>query len=106
MPVGDRRVAGSFDERRTVLNELANTLPHLVLVVCDVASSPDRGTERFLREVCSYVDRGAILLTASNRSSQAYALRWSRWIESLELKNLTCLSTEVEANQWLNSSNV
>lgn len=101
-----RRVAGSFDERRTVLNELANTLPHLVLVVCDVASSPDRGTERFLREVCSYVDRGAILLTASNRSSQAYALRWSRWIESLELKNLTCLSTEVEANQWLNSSNV
>ncbi len=101
-----RRVAGSFDERRTVLNELANTFPHQALVVCDVASSPDRGTERFIREVCSYVAHGAILLAASNRSSQVYTQRWSNWIASLELKNLTCLCTEVDANQWLNRSNV
>lgn len=100
-----RRVAGSFDERRTVLNEIAVALPQRALVVCDEASSPDRGTERFLREICGYCDQGAVLLAAASRSSQANALRWTPWIDSLELKNMTCLRSEVEANHWLNESN-
>ena len=100
-----RQVTGSFDERRTVLNELAGTSPYQTLVVCDLASSPDRGTERFLREICGYSEHGAILLTSPNRSSQVNTLRWSRWIESLELKNMTCLETEAAAYHWLNRSN-
>ncbi|CAN5522378.1 DUF2868 domain-containing protein [soil metagenome] len=46
-----QRVDGSAAERRALLDRLANWRPRRVLVACRAASSPDRGTERFLRDV-------------------------------------------------------
>lgn len=96
-----RRISGSFDERRTLLNELASGLPRCVILVCDAASSPDRGTERVLREVCGYADRVGVWPAASTPSSEVNPSRWSRWLATLEFKNLHCVNTEKQALQWL-----
>ena len=42
---------GSANARAQVLAQVASAAPRRVLLVCDMASSPDRGTERFVREL-------------------------------------------------------
>ncbi|MDB5828977.1 MAG: hypothetical protein JWQ73_3197 [Variovorax sp.] len=53
MPTGAHpvRVDGGATQRAEVLATLADARPAQAIVVCSGASSPDRGTERFVREV-------------------------------------------------------
>ncbi|RZL66104.1 MAG: DUF2868 domain-containing protein [Variovorax sp.] len=45
------RIDGSAGQRRDALDRLAQQRPARVLIVCNGSSSPDRGTERFVRDV-------------------------------------------------------
>ncbi|MDM0011937.1 DUF2868 domain-containing protein [Variovorax sp. J22P168] len=47
------RVDGSAAQRRELLDTLARVRPRRAVIGCRAASSPDRGTERFVREVAA-----------------------------------------------------
>ncbi|REN19806.1 DUF2868 domain-containing protein, partial [Mycobacterium tuberculosis] len=58
-----------------------------VLLVCHAASSPDRGTERFLREVLMHC--GECRLWLADAPSTAAAQRWLDWLQDTGLERIT-----------------
>ncbi len=88
---------GSATSRAQVLARLAETRPRRVLLVCDAAASPDRGTERFVREVlarCGGVglylsrtveDSGAQNGSVTATSPAPLAQRWQTWLVDTRL---------------------
>ncbi|MBB3175803.1 DUF2868 domain-containing protein [Variovorax sp. Sphag1AA] len=72
------RIDGSAASRRQVLDTLAQLRPRRVLVGCHAGSSPDRGTERFLREVLALCGECRLWLigTADDEARQ----RWHTWL--------------------------
>ena len=97
-----RRIAGSASERRTVLELLAAERPRALLVVCDGATSPDRGTARFLREALAQAGRGALLLVAQAGGTRGINRgRWSAWLEASALAApLALLTDSAAADAW------
>lgn len=72
-----QRVDGSAAQRRALLDHLATSRPRRVLVACRAASSPDRGTERFLRDVLALCGECRLwLLDADDAGLQ----RWQAWL--------------------------
>ncbi|MET4576121.1 DUF2868 domain-containing protein [Ottowia thiooxydans] len=97
LPVGiegttvlELRLAGAAAERQNAIQALGQIRPWTLLLVCHGASSPDRGTARFLRETSHRVEKSRILLVEaeeSNRlSNSASGLRrWSDWLKAEKL---------------------
>lgn len=97
-----QRIDGSQAERAGVLQALAAAPPHRLLVVCHAASSPDRGTARFLGEACGLaVDCGVLLLGARQLGDTA---RWQDWLQSSALPPLAVLSEPAAAQAWLEAA--
>lgn len=87
-----KRVDGSAAERRTLLDSLASWRPRRVLIVCRAASSPDRGTERFLRDVLALCGECRLWLIdtdavpgADGRPPAADMQRWETWLADIGL---------------------
>lgn len=79
---------GSATSRTHVLAQLAGAPPRRVLLVCDAAASPDRGTERFVRELLQRSGGVDLLLrvaTSAPDSSNDFARRWRDWIDTTGL---------------------
>lgn len=97
-----QRIDGSQSERAGVLQALAAAPPHRLLVACHAASSPDRGTARFLGEACGLAaDCGVLLLGARQPSDTA---RWRDWLQRSTLPPLAVLTEPEAALAWLEAA--
>jgi hypothetical protein len=82
-----RRIDGSAEARRELLDTLARLRPRRVLVGCHAASSPDRGTERFLREVMSLSGECRLWVFGAATNDTARQ-RWHAWLTDAGLDGL------------------
>ena len=94
-------ITGTMTERLQLLTALASAPPAKALILCSAASSPDRGAERFLRQVCAEVASCALLAVASNDPQHDKPERWANWLAATDLKAVTLCATAQVAQQWL-----
>ncbi|HEY4542786.1 MAG TPA: DUF2868 domain-containing protein [Noviherbaspirillum sp.] len=97
------RIAGAAHERRALLDKLAVLRPRALLVVCHAASSPDRGTERFLREAARHARHtGLLFATADAATEDAGGVqRWRAWLQQTGLEAIVHLTDAAQAAAWL-----
>ncbi|WP_225785123.1 DUF2868 domain-containing protein [Xenophilus sp. Marseille-Q4582] len=91
-------IAGTAAERQQLLQQLAELRPRLLLLAVSAASSPDRGTERFLRELLPVCGECRLWLSAppaadtpegaQAAAEPAGAARWRRWLADLGLSEV------------------
>ncbi|WP_295987492.1 DUF2868 domain-containing protein [uncultured Variovorax sp.] len=89
-----QRIDGSAAARRAVLDQLARIHPRTVLMVCHAASSPDRGTERFLRELLAHC--GECRLWLADSPGAGATQRWLDWLRDTGLERIAA-SERLEA---------
>ncbi len=89
-----QRIDGSAPARRAVLDQLARVHPRTVLMVCHAASSPDRGTERFLRELLAHC--GECRLWLADSPGAGATQRWLDWLRDTGLERIAA-SERLEA---------
>ncbi len=87
-----QRIEGSAVERNAVLDALVRLRPRVALLLCHAASSPDRGTERFVRELLPLVGELRLWLTGTPVATEAHALRWREWLAAIGLGTLNCVA--------------
>ena len=87
------RVDGSASQRSDALDALAQARPARVLLACHATASPDRGTERFVREVQSHCGECRIWLVGS----EAAPGRWQRWLADAGLGSLRATDRAADA---------
>lgn len=80
------RIDGSAPARRALLDQLSRARPRTVLLVCHAASSPDRGTERFLRDVL--VHCGECRLWLADAPNDGAVQRWRDWLRDTGLQGI------------------
>lgn len=95
------RIAGTLEERRSVLDAIAQLRPRALVLVCNAAATPDRGTERFLREACGHAGQCALWLAdppagrgAPNRE------RWRSWLDAAGLQAIASFAQPTDALAW------
>ncbi len=93
------RIEGAQAERTAVLQELAAAPPARLLVACHAASSPDRGTARFIREAAAHAGVTAVLLLGLR--SAADAARWRDWLAHSDLRAVLAHDAVPTALAWL-----
>jgi len=98
------RIAGAGSERRALLDQLAGLRPRVLLVICHAASSPDRGTERFLREAARQAGQTALLLVASENATASGARRWQDWLAQSDLSHIACFTDAAQAAAWMEAA--
>ncbi|VWX62817.1 conserved membrane hypothetical protein [Burkholderiales bacterium 8X] len=87
------RIDGSGDAVRRLLDRLALLRPSRCVIACQATSSPDRGTERFVREVASLCGEcRLVLLDRPEGRIVPTPARWSGWLEQTGLARV--LATE------------
>ena len=94
-------VAGSMEDRSLVMTRLAQGPAFRALVVCNSASSPDRGTERFLRQILGQAHACALLLTSPGNSQPHNPERWPEWLAGTDLRDVPCFQQATDARRWL-----
>ncbi len=94
-----RRIAGSAAERLEVLDTLARAHPRAVVLVCHAASSPDRGTERFLRDLLRTCGECRLWLTGKPAPAEAQVARWRDWLHTVGLAEVHCFTDATAAMQ-------
>ena len=84
-------IDGSARSRRELLDATARLRPRLLLIACRAASSPDRGTERLLRELLTHCGECRLWLVGDDNASDDGAARerWHRWISDTRLTPIT-----------------
>ena len=92
-----QRIAGSANERQAVLAQLAQSRPESLLLVVHAASSPDRGTARFVREAMREAGRTALLLNGN----EGGARRWRDWMVSEGFEALALAESAQAATDWI-----
>jgi hypothetical protein len=93
------RIAGSIEERSAVLAALAQLRPQALVLVCNAAATPDRGTERFLRDAARHAEHCALWLDGPHPSDTP-PQRWLDWIDALNGLQLTCLHQAADVEIW------
>lgn len=91
------RIEGRGEERAALLQRLVAAPPARLLVVCHAASTPDRGTGRFLdgaRPVAT-----ALLLVPAELAAQALP-RWRAWLDAAGRADLPVFTDTNEARRW------
>ena len=81
------RIDGSAAERRELLDTLARIRPRRAVIGCRAAASPDRGTERFLREVMALCGECRLWLLGAPDDLAARS-RWQAWLAEAGLDAL------------------
>lgn len=100
------RIAGSASERERTLDRLRSSAPEALVLAVHAASSPDRGTARFVRGAANQVARCALLLLAgADRGgaspADADVRRWSRWLSDEGLSEVKLLRSPAAAGAWI-----
>lgn len=96
------RIDGSAAARRELLDTVARRRPRTLLIACRAAASPDRGTERLLRELLAHCGECRLWLDAtppthsapSDPQATAHAdpaarARWRQWLRDVGLERIT-----------------
>ncbi|HEX5738725.1 MAG TPA: DUF2868 domain-containing protein [Hydrogenophaga sp.] len=100
-------VAGSMPERLQLLTTLATAPAVDAIFVCAAAASPDRGAERFLRQLCTHTHRCALLPLGSGPGGECTEGdkpgRWSDWLSASGLSAVHFCATPADASHWLAS---
>ncbi|RJF91792.1 DUF2868 domain-containing protein [Noviherbaspirillum saxi] len=91
-------IAGAGNERRDMLDKLALLRPRALLVVCHAASTPDRGTERFLCEAARLAMHTALLLITPRHGEGVQ--RWQGWLEQSGMP-IVCFTDPIQAKAWM-----
>ncbi|WGT63485.1 DUF2868 domain-containing protein [Variovorax paradoxus] len=104
-----QRIDGSAPSRRALLDQLALARPRAVLLVCHAASSPDRGTERFLREVLAHCGECRLwpaedVNSVQNDSAVGAAKRWIDWLQGTGLERVAATHRLDDALQQLGAA--
>lgn len=94
-------ISGTMTERLQLLTALASAPPGKALIVCAASASPDRGAERFLRQVCAEVAGCAVLPLASKDPKHDKPERWAHWLSATDLKAIAFCETPEQAQEWL-----
>lgn len=101
-------LAGSMAERLQLLTTLAAEPAADALFVCAAAASPDRGAERFLRQLTAHTHRCALLPLGSGPQGEHTATdkpeRWREWLAASELPGVRFCTTVEDAARWLAAS--
>lgn len=95
-------IRGTMSERLGLLTALAAAPGARALVVCSAAASPDRGTARFLRQICAEAVACA-LLPLGNEATRAAdrPQRWADWLIASDLQAVTFCASASDALQWM-----
>ena len=91
-------IAGSAAERLDVLQALAQIHPRTALVACNAAATPDRGTERFLRELLPHCGACRLWLTGLQPPTPAQIERWTEWLAAAGLTDIACSADWAQAS--------
>ena len=94
-------ITGTMSERLQLLTRLASAPPARALIVCSAAASPDRGVERFVRQVCAEVTACALWPQASPNPADDKPQRWADWLAAADLKAVGCITSPAEAESWM-----
>ena len=95
-------IRGSMTERLALLGALAAEPGADALVLCSAAASPDRGAERFLRQICEQTAGCALLPLALDAvGTDNKPQRWADWLQASELTAVTFCATPEDARHWL-----
>ena len=78
------------------------------MLVCNAAATPDRGTERFLREACSHAGQCALWLVlpgspgapSGSAPPSAPAQRWRDWLDARSLPTVPTFTDATQAQSW------
>lgn len=86
----EQRIAGSSGERQAVVAELLKARPWKLVIVAYAASSPDRGTARFFREIIPLAMQCQLLLVNAEGSPVSLddaegTRRWADWLAAESL---------------------
>ncbi len=79
------RIDGSAPQRRQLLDTVARVRPRGLLIACHAPSSPDRGTERLLRELLAHCGECRLWLVATSPQG---GQRWRRWLVDTGLERI------------------
>jgi len=105
-----QRIDGSALARRALLDRMAEARPRAVLLVCHAASSPDRGTERFLRDLLAHCGQCRLWLATSAGTSAKSAAdagasqRWIDWLQGTGLPRVAATHRLEDALQGLGAT--
>lgn len=106
--VWQHTLAGTSSERQSVLATLHQRRPAALLLLCHGASSPDRGTERFVRACAAEAGACRILLLAASGAElqTMQTQRWAEWLQrsGLAKEGVALLPDAATAQQWLTVS--
>ncbi len=95
-------VRGSMTERLALLGALAAEPGADALVLCSATASPDRGAERFLRQVCEHSASCALLpLALDAGSADNKPRRWADWLAASDLGAVAFCATLDDARRWM-----
>lgn len=97
-------VAGDSEGRHRAIERLVREPAARAVVVCHGASSPDRGTARFLREVAARVGAMALLLVVPATGSPARTAVWTAWLQDGGFGGAPVFEQLAAARAWLASS--
>jgi len=79
------RIDGSAPQRRRLLDTAAQVRPRSLVMMCHAASSPDRGTERLLRELLAHCGECRLWLVGETSDGRQ---RWRRWLHDVGLERI------------------
>jgi hypothetical protein len=100
-------VSGSMQERLQLLTALASAPAVDAVFVCAAVASPDRGAERYLRQLCSHTHRCALLPLGRGLGGEVIEGdkpgRWADWLKASELPAVHFCATPTDAASWLGS---
>ncbi|PZQ67560.1 MAG: DUF2868 domain-containing protein [Variovorax paradoxus] len=105
-----RRIDGSAAERQELLHALMHVRPRVLLLACHAASSPDRGTERLLRETLPLCGECRVWLAALPDAAVAGeppsdeapgAARWRQWLSATGLAEVHAFTDWARATAGL-----
>lgn len=95
-------IRGSMSERLALLGALAAEPGADALVLCSAVASPDRGAERFLRQIGEQTASCALLpLSLDAAGSDNKPQRWADWLAASELTGITFCVTVADARHWM-----
>lgn len=95
-------IRGSMTERLALLGALAAEPGADALVLCSAAASPDRGAERFLRQIGEQTASCALLpLALPTAGPDNKPQRWADWLSASGLSSVTFCATIEDAQHWL-----
>lgn len=94
------RIAGSIQERNTLMQKLADYRPYLLLIACNPGATPDRGTASFIRDVAAHAVHCAIWLPPAPETGKHEIERWQAWLADAGLGGLPCLTRMSEFLAW------